>query len=230
MTGAASGIGRATVDRLLEEGASVVALDVAPVAAHERVVGVVGSVADPAVAEQAVATAVERFGGLHAVANVAGILRTGNLHEHSLETWEQVLAINLTGTFLVCKAAIPVLLEGGGGAVVNTDSTAAHAGQPWGAAYAASKGGVLAFTRVLAVEYAKRGIRANTVSPGSIETPITGDFAFPEGADMKLISRAMSITKPAGPEVIAAAIAYLASDDAHHVNGADLRIDGGTLS
>jgi meso-butanediol dehydrogenase/(S,S)-butanediol dehydrogenase/diacetyl reductase len=230
VTGAASGIGRATVERLLAEGASVVALDVRPVAEHERVAGLVGSVADPAVAEAAVAMAVERFGGLHAVANVAGILRTANLHEHSLETWEQVLAVNLTGTFLVCKAAIPVLLDGGGGAIVNTASTAAHAGQAWAAAYAASKGGVLAFTRVLAVEYAKRGIRANTVSPGSIDTPITGDFDFPEGADMKLVHRSMSITKPGGPEVVAAAIAYLASDDADHVNGTDLRVDGATLS
>jgi len=230
VTGAASGIGRATVDRLLAEGGSVVAVDVRPVAEHERLASVVGSVADPPVADAAVATALERFGGLHAVANVAGILRTANAHEHSLETWEQVLAVNLTGTFLVCKAAIPVLLDGGGGAIVNTASTAAHAGQAWAAAYSASKGGVLAFTRVLAVEYAKRGIRANTVSPGSIDTPITGDFAFPEGADLKLVHRSMSISKPAGPEVIAAAIAYLASDDAHHVNGADLRVDGATLS
>jgi NAD(P)-dependent dehydrogenase (short-subunit alcohol dehydrogenase family) len=230
VTGAASGIGKATVERLVAEGAAVVALDVQPVEAHERVAGLVGSVADPAVAEAAVALAVERFGRLDAVANVAGILRTANAHEHSLELWEQVLSINLTGTFLVCRAAIPVLLDGGGGAIVNTASTAALAGQAWAAAYSASKGGVLAFTRVLAVEYAKRGIRANTVSPGSIETPITGDFAFPEGADMKLISRSMSITKPAGPEVIAAAIAYLASDDARHVNGSDLRVDGGTLS
>lgn len=230
VTGAASGIGRATVDRLLEEGASVVAVDVQPIEAGERLAGLVGSVADPAVADQAVALAFERFGGLHVVANVAGILRTGNAHEHSLETWEQVLSINLTGSFLICKAAIPVLLEGGGGAIVNTASTAALAGQPWAVAYAASKGGVLAFTRVLAVEYAKRGIRANTVSPGSIDTPITGDFEFPEGADMKLIGRSMSITRPAGPQVIAAAIAYLASDDAMHVNGSDLRVDGGTLS
>jgi meso-butanediol dehydrogenase / (S,S)-butanediol dehydrogenase / diacetyl reductase len=230
VTGAASGIGKATVERLLAEGASIVAVDVQPSVEDDRVVGVVGSVADPAAADEAVRTAVDRFGGLHVVANVAGILRTANAHEHSLEMWQQVLDVNLTGTFLVCKAAIPVLLEGGGGAIVNTASTAALAGQAWGAAYSASKGGVLAFTRVLAVEYAKRGIRANTVSPGSIETPITESFEFPPGADTRLVHRSMAISGPAGPEVIAAAIAYLGSDDALHVNGADLRVDGGTLS
>jgi meso-butanediol dehydrogenase/(S,S)-butanediol dehydrogenase/diacetyl reductase len=230
VTGAASGIGKATVERLLAEGASIVAVDVQPSAEDDRVAGVVGSVADPAVADEAVRTAVDRFGGLHVVANVAGILRTANAHEHSLEMWQQVLDVNLTGTFLVCKAAIPVLLDGGGGAIVNMASTAAHAGQAWGAAYSASKGGVLAFTRVLAVEYAKRGIRANTVSPGSITTPITDSFDFPQGADTKLVHRSMAISGPAGPEVIAAAIAYLGSDDALHVNGADLRVDGGTLS
>jgi meso-butanediol dehydrogenase / (S,S)-butanediol dehydrogenase / diacetyl reductase len=144
--------------------------------------------------------------------------------------WDQVLAVNLTGTFLCCRAALPVMLEGGGGAIVNTSSTAALAGHPWAAAYSASKGGVLALTKVLAVEYAKRGIRANAVCPGSIRTPITGDFEFPEGADAKLVHRIMSITKPEGPEVVAAAIAYLASDDARHVNGESLRVDGGTLS
>ena len=230
VTGAASGIGRATVERLVEEGAQVLALDVRAFDAPEGVVVHTGDVSDPATATDAVTAAVDAFGGLHVVANVAGILRTAHSHEHSLEVWDQVLAINLTGTFLLCRAAIPALLESGGGAIVNTASTAALSGHPWAAAYSASKGGVLALTKVLAVEYAKRGIRTNAVCPGSIDTPITGDFDFPEGADMKLINRCMSITKPQGPEVVAAAIAYLASDDATHVNGESLRVDGGTLS
>ena len=232
VTGAASGIGRATVERLVAEGAQVVALDVAPPAARQddAVVHVTGDVSDPAVAESAVATAVERFGGLHVVANVAGILRTARTHEHDFETWERVLAVNLTGTFACCRAAIPVLLEGGGGAIVNTASTAALSGHPWAAAYSASKGGVLALTKVIAVEYARDGIRANCVCPGSIDTPITGDFVFPEGVDTRLVKRLMAIDQPRGPETVAAAIAFLASDDAAHINGESLRVDGGTLA
>jgi NAD(P)-dependent dehydrogenase (short-subunit alcohol dehydrogenase family) len=236
VTGAASGIGRATVERLVAEGAKVIAVDVQALDAGDTgngadaVVALAGDVSDPATAPAAVATAIDRFGRLDVLANIAGILRTANTHEHSLEVWDQVLAINLTGTFLFCRAALPVMLEAGGGAIVNTSSTAALAGHPWAAAYSASKGGVLALTKVLAVEYAKAGIRANAVCPGSIRTPITGDFDLPEGADAKLVHRIMSITRPEGPEVVAAAIAYLASDDARHVNGESLRIDGGTLS
>lgn len=233
VTGAASGIGRATVDRLVEEGATVVAVDVqdldAPPGGLART-GKDGDVSDPSVAEAAVAAAVDTYGRLDVLANVAGILRTAHTHEHSLDVWDRVLAINLTGTFLMCRAAIPALLDAGGGAIVNTSSTAALSGHPWAAAYSASKGGVLALTKVIAVEYAKRGIRANAVCPGSIQTPITSDFEFPEGADLKLLQRIMSITKPKGPEVVAAAIAYLASDDATHVNGESLRVDGATLS
>ena len=201
----------------------MLALDVHDFDAPPGVRTVVGDVSDPAVAEATVRDAVDTFGALHVLANVAGILRTAHTHEHSIEVWDRVLAINLTGTFLMCRAAIPALLDAGGGAIVNTSSTAALSGHPWAAAYSASKGGVLAFTKVIAVEYAKRGIRANAVCPGSIDTPITSDFDFPEGADMKLLHRIMSITKPQGPEVVAAAIAYLASDDAVHVNGESLR-------
>jgi NAD(P)-dependent dehydrogenase (short-subunit alcohol dehydrogenase family) len=231
VTGAASGIGRATVARLVDEGASVVAVDVRPSEqAGDRVHEVVGDISDPATSTAAVDAAVERFGGLDVLANVAGILRTAKTHEHDLDTWHQVLAVNLTGTFLACKAALPVMLAGGGGAIVNTASTAALSGHPWAAAYSASKGGVLAFTKVLAVEYGRDGIRANCVCPGSIDTPITGDFVFPEGVDTRLITRCMALDKPRGPETVAAAVAFLASDDAAHVNGESLRVDGGTLA
>lgn len=230
VTGAASGIGRATVERLLAEGATVVAVDVRPTGLEsDRVVELVGDVADPATSQQAVDAALERSGALHVLANVAGILRTARTHEHDLATWDQVLRVNLTGTFLACKAAIPALLDGGG-AIVNTASTAALSGHPWAAAYSASKGGVLALTKVLAVEYARDGLRANCVCPGSIDTPITGDFVFPDGVDTRLINRCMAIDHPRGPETVAAAIAFLASDDAAHVNGESVRVDGGTLA
>jgi meso-butanediol dehydrogenase / (S,S)-butanediol dehydrogenase / diacetyl reductase len=225
VTGAASGIGRATAERLVEEGATVVAVDIA----KDGLAETVGDVSDPAFVESLMADILERHGRLDVLANVAGILRTANTHEHSLEMWDQVLAVNLTGTFLCCRAAIPALLESGGN-IVNVSSTAALAGHPWAAAYSASKGGVLALTRTIAVEYGQRGLRCNAVCPGSIKTPITNDFEFPEGANTDLVRRIMALDKPRGPETVAAAIAFLASDDAAHVNGEQLRVDGGTLS
>jgi NAD(P)-dependent dehydrogenase (short-subunit alcohol dehydrogenase family) len=238
VTGAGSGIGRATVHRLIDEGATVVAVDLSQdglevtqkeAGEPERIVLVAADVADPATAPVAVAAAKDVGGRLDVLVNGAGILRFEHTHEATLEGWEQILRVNLTGTFLFCQAAIPALLEQRG-AIVNIASTSSQFGHPWAAAYASSKGGVLALTKTLAVEYAKQGLRVNSVSPGSIETPITGAFHLPEGADGKLLHRIMSPTGMAKPTVVAAAIAYLGSDDATHVNGADLRIDGATHS
>jgi NAD(P)-dependent dehydrogenase (short-subunit alcohol dehydrogenase family) len=238
VTGAGSGIGRATVHRLVEEGATVVAVDLSQdglevtqkeAAQPERIALVAADVADPDTAPVAVAAAKDFGGRLDLLVNGAGILRFEHTHEATLAGWEQILRVNLTGTFLFCQAAIPALLEQRG-AIVNIASTSSQFGHPWAAAYASSKGGVLALTKTLAVEYAKQGLRVNSVSPGSIETPITGAFHLPEGADGKLLHRIMSPTGMAKPEVIAAAIAYLGSDDATHVNGSDLRVDGATHS
>lgn len=238
VTGAASGIGRATVHRLVDEGASVLAADisgdglattVAEAARPDAVTPLVGDVTDPAFAPIAVEVALSLRRRLDLLVNAAGILRFEHSHEADLDVWERILAVNLTGTFRCCRAAIPALLDGGG-AIVNVASTSALFGHPWAAAYASSKGGVLALSKTLAVEYAKQGLRVNAVCPGSIETPITGAFHLPEGADGKLLHRIMSPVGMAGPEVVAAAIAYLGSDDATHVNGAELRIDGATHS
>jgi NAD(P)-dependent dehydrogenase (short-subunit alcohol dehydrogenase family) len=234
VTGAASGIGRATVDRLVDEGARVLAVDLPSDAltalASDEVIAIAGDVSDPRTADAAVAAALNRLGPLSVLCNVAGILRTGHTHETSLDEWERVLAVNLTGTFLFCRAAIPALLSAGRGAIVNVSSIAALAGQPWAAAYGASKAGVLALTRTIAVEYGRQGLRANAVCPGSIDTPITASFKMPEGADPRLIHRVMALDKQRGPETVAAAIAFLASDDAAHVNGESLRVDGATLA
>ncbi|MEO7572043.1 MAG: SDR family NAD(P)-dependent oxidoreductase [Acidimicrobiales bacterium] len=237
VTGAGSGIGRATVHRLVDEGATVVAADLSQdgldvtakdSARPEVVTQLVGDVSDPGFGPAAVAAALAH-GRLDLVVNSAGILRFEHSHEVALASWQRIIDVNLTGTFLVCQAAIPALLDGGG-AVVNVASTAALAAHPWAAAYSASKGGVLALTRTLAIEYAKQGLRANAVCPGSIDTPITGAFNPPDGADARLLHRIMSPVGMAQPSAIAAAIAYLGSDDASHVNGADLRVDGGTHS
>jgi NAD(P)-dependent dehydrogenase (short-subunit alcohol dehydrogenase family) len=188
-----------------------------------------GDVSDPDTARVAVAAAVDLGGRLDVLVNCAGILRFEHTHEVQLADWNQLLAVNLTGTFLFCQAALSALLEQRG-AIVNVASTSALFGHPWAAAYAASKGGVLALTKTLAVEYAKQGLRANAVCPGSIDTPITGAFNLPDGADGRLLHRIMSPVGMADPSVVAAAIAYLGSSDASHVNGADLRVDGATHS
>jgi NAD(P)-dependent dehydrogenase (short-subunit alcohol dehydrogenase family) len=237
VTGGGSGIGRATVHRLVDEGASVVAADLSAdgldvtakeASRPEAVMAFVGDVSDPAFGPGAVAAALEH-GRLDSVVNAAGILRFEHSHEVTLDGWNRILAVNLTGTFLTCQAALPALLDGGG-SIVNVASTAALAAHPWAAAYSASKGGVLALTRTLAIEYAKQGLRVNAVCPGSIDTPITGAFELPEGADGRLLHRIMSPVGMADPAVVAAAIAYLGSEEASHVNGADLRVDGGTHS
>jgi NAD(P)-dependent dehydrogenase (short-subunit alcohol dehydrogenase family) len=239
VTGGASGIGRATAIRLAAEGAAVVAVDVnADLLAKlsldaEGVSGsiatLVGDVGSEAGVERLVAESAERLGKLDVVVNVAGVLSFSHTHQLSLDEWNRLITINLTGTFLVCRQALPHLLATRGN-IVNLASTAAHKGQPWATAYVASKGGVLALTRALAVEYAAAGIRVNSISPGAIDTPITAAFHLPEGADIKLLSRVTPLGKFGTPENIAAAIAYVASDEGSHMNGADLLIDGATLA
>lgn len=239
VTGAASGIGRATAERLASEGARQLLVDVSAEGLEETALRCADlgekpatercDVSDPAQVEAAVASCVERFGRLDVLVNIAGILRIEHTHELSLEDWNRVLAINLTGTFLMCRAALPHLIASKG-AIVNTSSTSALAGMPWGAAYGASKAGVLALTKTLAVEYAKRGVRANAVCPGSIKTAMTTRSALPKDIDVALLSRMMPLDEPRGPETVAAVIAMLASADGAHVNGESVRVDGGTLA
>ena len=129
----------------------------------------------------------------------------------------------------MCQAALPHLLQSKGN-IVNVASTAGLSGHPWMAAYASSKGGVLALTRTLAVEYGKQGLRANSVCPGSIKTAMHDQFKLPEGADAKLLERIMPLDTFRGPDQAAALVAFLASHDAAHINGEDIRVDGGTLA
>ncbi len=184
-------------------------------------------VGDESQVRAAVREVVQRFGGLHVLCNVAGILRFQHSHEVTLEDWNRVLAVNLTGTFLMCREAIPHLLASGGGAIVNMSSTAAIQAHAWTAAYSASKGGVLALSYELAIEYGRQGVRVNAVCAGAVKTPIHEAFAVPEGADAKLINRILPYDGFREPADAASAIAFLASDDARHVNGTMLRVDGG---
>jgi len=239
VTGGASGIGRCTALRLADEGATVVAVDVnadalAVVAAESeglsgRIVARPGDVSTEAGVRDIVSGALAELGSLDVLANVAGVLSFSHAHEVTIDEWDRLLAVNLTGAFLMCRESIPHLLATKGN-IVNLASTASHAGQPWAVAYSATKGGVLAMTRELAVEYAEQGLRCNSVSPGAIDTPITLSFTLPEGANPKLLRRVTPLGAFGTPEGIAAAIAFIASDEAVHMNGADIRMDGATLS
>jgi len=239
ITGAASGIGWASALRIGEEGGKVVCADIAIDAAKKtadevcskggEAFAVACDVSKQADTKSTVAAAVDRYGKLDSLCNIAGILRFDNTHEVTLEQWNQVIAVNLTGTFLMCQAALPHLLASKG-TIVNMSSSSALAGHPWTAPYAASKGGILALTLTLAVEYGRQGLRVNVLCPGGVVTPIQNTFRFPEGVDQTLLERIMPFDTMRGPETVAAAVAFLASDDAAHINGTALRVDGGMLA
>jgi NAD(P)-dependent dehydrogenase (short-subunit alcohol dehydrogenase family) len=239
VTGGAAGIGRATAERLAEEGARLFLVDVAAEGLEEtakrcaergaEVATRRCDVTRPEDVEASVAACVERFGRLDVLVNVAGILSLDHTHELPLETWRRVLDVNLTGTFLFCRAALPHLLASRGN-VVNTSSTSALAGMPYAAAYGASKAGILALTRTLAVEYGKQGLRANCVCPGSIKTAMGSRAHLPKELDFSLIQRQIALTGARGPEVVAGVIAMLASEDGAHVSGEAVRVDGATLA
>ena len=243
VTGAASGIGRATVARLVAEGARILATDVeadglkasvdeanAGAEAGGQAFARVADVSQEGDVAATVEDAVERFGRLDALANIAGIMRTGRTETFDLATWELVLRVNLTGTFLLCRDALPHLIETKG-AIVNTASTSSFFGHPWMAAYAASKGAIAALTQTLAVEYCKAGVRVNAVAPGSVTSGITNGVEFPEDLtkdEGRLVRRIMSPTGFGDPGAVAAVIALLASEDGRHMTGEIVRIDGGT--
>ena len=242
VTGAASGIGRATAERIAAEGARVLACDISAdaldVAVAEMVRTVEGSkvvahavdVSDEIQVAATIGDAIERWGRIDGLANIAGMLRSGRTHQTDLETWNRVLAVNATGTFLMCRAAIPHLITTKG-AIVNASSTSTYFGHPWMAAYAASKGAIHSLTQTLAVEYCKDGVRVNAVAPGSVHSGITSTVQFPDDLtkeEGRLVRRIMSPTGFGNPEDVAGVVAMLLSDDARHITGETIRIDGGT--
>jgi NAD(P)-dependent dehydrogenase (short-subunit alcohol dehydrogenase family) len=239
VTGAGSGIGRATARRLAAEGAAVACLDVAEDAV-EAVAAEINQEAKEAggrglalrcdvTSEDGVASVVARarqdLGEITHLCNIAGIGGFAHTPEQSLAGWDKIIAVNLTGTFLMCRAVLPGMIEHGG-SIVNTVSTAGIIGQPYSVAYCASKGGVKMLTKALAVEYMARGVRVNAVAPGGVDTPIIHNFGPPEDSDWKLIERLMTPIGFAFPHEIAGAFAYLGSGEAGYVTGAILSIDG----
>ena len=251
VTGAASGIGQATVLRLLDEGANVVAADVAAdglaktktradeAAIADRLTTMPMDVGNEDSVIEGVRSAVQTLGGLDSLVNAAGVLRAAHTHQTSLELWNQIVGVNLTGTFLVVREALPALLANSRSAIVNFSSTSASFAHPYMAAYAASKGGIQSFTHALALEYARGGLRAVCVAPGSIKSGITdatGGY-IPQDADWSLFPRLMPILPTtvessgagmAEPTAIAGVIAMLVSDDGAWITGTEIRIDGGT--
>jgi NAD(P)-dependent dehydrogenase (short-subunit alcohol dehydrogenase family) len=158
--------------------------------------------------------------------NVAGIARFSHTTDETLAMWNRVLAVNLTGTFLMCRAVLPHILENGGN-IVNTASNAGLQGLAYNAAYCASKGGVVQLTRALAIEYWAKGIRINAVAPGGVNTPLASNVAFPENHDPAHITKMMTPMGMAEPEQLASLFAYVASDEASYMNGAIVSMDGG---
>jgi NAD(P)-dependent dehydrogenase (short-subunit alcohol dehydrogenase family) len=236
VTGAGSGIGQAVALRLAGEGAAVAALDIAEegvrstveqiTAAGGRGTAISCDVTSEESVIAAVAATVEALGPPTVVCNVAGIGGFFNTVDMPLERWERILAVNLTGTFLVCKATLPHLLEQGG-CIVNVASNTALMGQAYSAAYCASKAGVLMFSKALAAEYLSRGVRVNVIAPGGVDTPLVGTFELPEGADFNELKKIMSPLGFATPAEMAGSVAFLASDESSYTTGSVLSVDGG---
>lgn len=243
VTGAASGIGRATACHFAMEGAGVFCLDLNEKGLEETLASIKSrdkkaevyahktDISDEDSVRQAVAACIAQFGKLNVLANLAGILAFSHSARMELNLWRKIMSVNLDGTFLICREVLPHL-EKTGGNIVNASSSSALAGLAYGAAYGASKGGVLSFTRAIALEYVRRGVRANCVCPAGIRTPMTQNSGgLMEDADRELLGRHEMISGSWGePEQVARVIAMLASEDASHITGEEVRVDGGALS
>lgn len=241
VTGAGSGLGRATARRLAAEGALVAAIDLDEATATETAKGIGDDdgtarayrcdVSDFDAVEGAIVQVASDLGRPEVLVNCAGIGKFVRSEEETADSWQKIIGVNLTGTFFTCRAVLPYMLgasEGErGGAIVNVASNAGLMGQSYSAAYCASKGGVVNLTRALGYEYRARGVRVNAVAPGGMKTPMISTWGFPEGASAEDFA---NITSPIGysePEEIAGLIAFVASDDGRYMIGQIVGMDGG---
>lgn len=243
ITGGAAGIGEATSLHLARAGATVVALD-RDGAAVDRLVqagsraglAIEGEVVDVADADQVANAAqrlADRHGGINALVCAAGVQDYGSVEQTSMEQFDRLMAVNLRGVFAACHYAVPLIRARGGGSIVVVASVQAYAAQTGVAAYAASKGALVALVKAMAVDHAAEGIRVNAVCPGSVDTPMlrwaADRFSTGSEADDVVASwgRSHPIGRVAKPAEVAQAIAYLSSPESSFITGADLRVDGG---
>ena len=239
VTGGGSGLGRATAKLFADEGAKVAVLDLMEDTAEVAAADITGAggtakayavdVSDAASVQAAVDAIASDLGRPQILVNSAGIGGFAKSEEESPDRWASIIGVNLTGTFLMCRFTLPYLLDGGG-TIVNIASNAGLMGQPYSAAYCASKGGVVNLTRALAVEYVDSGVRVNCVAPGGMRTPLTKGFRLPEGADVDVLRPVMSRIGVSEPEEVAECIAYVASDTARYMIGSIISIDGGLVT
>ena len=244
ITGGGSGIGRATAGLFAAEGASAVVIvdcdadGAAAVAGEVEAAGadavvVNADVTDVDAPQRTVADVVGRFDRLDVIMTAAGISVGRSLPNTDPDDWDRVFAVNVKGTYLWLRAAIPAMVEGGGGSVITVASQLAVSGGRSNAAYIASKGAIVSLTRTTAVDFATHGVRVNSILPGATETPLLdrsfGRLAEPEQARQRSVDR-----HPMGrfgrPEEIAQAALYLASDESTFTTGAEIRVDGGWIA
>lgn len=229
VTGAAHGIGRATAERLLAAGASVVLADLDEAAfdpSSGRTSALTVDLADPVQAAELPGRAVKAFGRLDIVVNNAGIRAIAPFAKHSLEDWNRTIAVNLTAPFLVAQAAVPHLVDQGGGTIVNITSVASELGFTNRSAYNVSKAGLTMLTKSIALELAADGICCNAVAPGVIRTPLNDSY-FDDEAFAQVIRDVTPARTWGRPGDIACAVVFLCGDEARFINGTTIHVDGG---
>ena len=233
ITGAASGVGRATARQMVGEGASVYGVDIDQEGLQsisdelgERFSLKTVDIRDREACHEAVKGCVEHFGKLDIVANVAGVVRSHHVTDVDEETWRLIMGVNLDGMFWITQAAIPHL-EKTAGNIVNVASNAGFMGQAYTVPYCAAKGAVINMPRALAMEYIKSDIRINAIAPGGMKTAMTENWSAPDHVDFELMKTYTGFRGMAEPESAANAICWMASDEAARCTGSILSVDGG---
>lgn len=238
VTGAGNGIGRGIALRFAREGAKVAVADVARTAETVSqirqnggdAIALTCDVSNAAQIHEAVAAAVRELGPINVLVNNAAVMPTGLLHETSVEDFERCIDVNLRGTYLTSREVIPIMLTNGSGSIIHMASAAGMIGAPGMAIYSATKGAIIALTRVMSTDYAGYGIRVNCVSPGTIDSPMLHDFVARQN-DQVSIRKAFDEMHPIGRvgtiDEVASVFVFLASDEASFVTGATYTVDGG---